>query len=100
SAATAGGKRMNGRPRFLRVLRLVVALLPAARLTAQDDVADIPSQDLRADRDESKRYFLVGPHPGDTAAKEGYGLIVVLPGGDGSAEFHPFVKRIYKNSVP
>jgi predicted esterase len=27
-------------------------------------------------------------------------LILVLPGGDGSADFQPFVKRIYKNAVP
>jgi predicted esterase len=26
--------------------------------------------------------------------------VLVLPGGNGSAEFHPFVKRIYKNAVP
>ena len=25
---------------------------------------------------------------------------MVLPGGDGSADFHPFVKRIFKNAVP
>jgi predicted esterase len=25
---------------------------------------------------------------------------VVLPGGPGSADFHPFVKRIYKNALP
>lgn len=91
---------MTGRLRFLQVVYLVATLFLAPRLTAQDDVADIPSQDLRADRDANKRYFLVGPHPGDTAPKEGYGLVVVLPGGDGSAEFHPFVKRIFKNSVP
>src|SRR5262249_14427728 len=30
---------------------------------------------------------------------EGYGLVVILPGGDGSAEFLPFVKRIYKNAL-
>jgi predicted esterase len=86
--------------RYLAFASLLVFLLPCHRLTAQEDVADISSQDLRAGKDENKRYFLVGPHKGATAPKNGYGLVVVLPGGDGSADFHPFVKRIYKNSVP
>ncbi|MFM7563514.1 MAG: alpha/beta hydrolase [Planctomycetota bacterium] len=85
--------------RFLVVASLLVFVLPG-QLIAQEDVADIASQDLRADKDENKRYFLVGPHKGVTAPKKGYGLLVVLPGGDGSPDFHPFVKRIYKNSVP
>ena len=86
--------------RFLAVASLLVFHLPCQRLAAQEDVADITSQDLRAGKDENKRYFLVGPQKGATAPKSGYGLLVVLPGGDGSADFHPFVKRIYKNAVP
>jgi predicted esterase len=86
--------------RFLAVASLLVSLLTCRRLVAQEDVADISSQDLRADKDENKRYFLVGPHQGVRAPKKGYKLLVVLPGGDGSADFHPFVKRIYKNAVP
>jgi predicted esterase len=87
-----------------RVLLLVVAsasvtLLAERRLAAQDDIADIASQDLRAGKDEQKRYFLIEPRKGTPAPKQGYGLIVVLPGGDGSADFHPFIKRIYKNAV-
>ncbi|HEY1375545.1 MAG TPA: hypothetical protein VGF55_02065, partial [Gemmataceae bacterium] len=27
-------------------------------------------------------------------------LVVILPGGDGSADFHPFVKRIFKYALP
>ncbi len=82
------------------VAATLLILLFEGRLSAQEDVADIKSEDLRADNDEKRRYFLVGPHKGVTAPKQGYGLLVVLPGGDGSAEFHPFVKRIYKNAVP
>src|SRR5439155_15621237 len=99
-SSSFGGSHMSGRLRLLVAVSLLLSLLPGRRLAAQEDVADIPAQDLRADKDENKRYFLVGPHPGVTAPKEGYGLLLVLPGGDGSAEFHPFVKRIYKNSVP
>jgi predicted esterase len=86
--------------RFLVVASLAVLLLTDRRLAAQDDVADVVSQDLRAGKDEQKRYFLVEPPKGAEAPKKGYGLVVVLPGGDGSADFHPFVKRIYKNAVP
>lgn len=87
----------------------VMLLLANQQLAAQDDaaeVADVPSQDLRVAGNEHQRYFLVGPHkpaaPGQTSAppEQGYGLIVVLPGGVGGAEFHPFVKRIYKHAVP
>ncbi|MCI0342121.1 MAG: hypothetical protein L0216_13425 [Planctomycetales bacterium] len=73
--------------------------------SAQDDLPDVPSRDLRVGADPAKkkegnpkqRYFLVGPREKGKAPKEGYGLLVVMPGGDGSAEFHPFVKRVYKN---
>jgi predicted esterase len=90
---------MSQRLRLLGAAAVLLSL-PPGRLVAQEDVADIPAQDLRADKDDNKRYFLVGPHPGAAAPKEGYGLLVVLPGGGGGADFHPFVKRIYKNSIP
>jgi predicted esterase len=64
-----------------------------------DDVADIPAQDLRAGGDPQKRYFQIGPRKDATPPAEGYKLLVVLPGGDGSAEFHPFLKRLFKNAL-
>ncbi len=63
------------------------------------DVADIPSRELQAGGDAHKRYFLIGPKKNTQAPASGYGLVVILPGGDGSADFHPFVKRIYKNAL-
>ncbi|MEM8783056.1 MAG: hypothetical protein AAGE65_09405 [Planctomycetota bacterium] len=44
------------------------------------------------------KYFLIG----DTAAPPdgGFGLVVVLPGGDGSADFLPFVTNIARQAVP
>jgi predicted esterase len=86
--------------RFLVVVLPLLALFAGGRLVAQEDVADIPSQDLRAGKDENKRYFLIGPLKDVKAPKKGYGLVVVLPGGPGSADFHPFVKRIYKHATP
>jgi RNA polymerase sigma factor (sigma-70 family) len=63
------------------------------------DVADVPAQELRAAGDADKRYYLLGPKKDAKPPAEGYGLLVILPGGDGGADFHPFVKRIYKNAL-
>ena len=79
-----------------------LALAPAAaevRADDVDDVADVPSQDVRAG-DEHKRYFLIGPAKDKQAPAAGRGLVVILPGGDGSAGFQPFVKRIFKYALP
>ncbi len=54
---------------------------------------------MQASGDPKKRYFLIGPRKNATAPTEGYGLVLIMPGGDGSAEFHAFVKRIYKNAI-
>jgi predicted esterase len=60
------------------------------------DMADVPAQDLRAGGDDKKRYFLIGARKAEPPAA-GYGLLIVLPGGDGSADFQPFIRRIYKH---
>ncbi|HTU91787.1 MAG TPA: hypothetical protein VMF69_17020 [Gemmataceae bacterium] len=72
---------------------------PKAEEDPLADVADIPSQELRAGGDADKRYFLIGPKKDAKPPAEGYRLLIVMPGGDGSADFHPFVKRIYKNAL-
>jgi len=52
---------------------------------------------LYAEDDKAKPYFLIPPRkPG---SQTGCRLLVVLPGGNGSAEFHPFVKRIWQNAL-
>ncbi len=66
----------------------------------QDDVADVPSEEFQAGKDAQKKYFLIGTKADAKPPEKGCGLIVVLPGGDGSAAFNPFVRRIYKNSIP
>ncbi len=48
--------------------------------------------------DARKRFFLLGPKT-EKAPKRGYGLLLVLPGGDGSTAFHPFVKNVFENAV-
>jgi predicted esterase len=73
---------------------------PKAQEDPLADVADIPSQDLRAAGDADKRYFLIGPKKDARPPAQGYGLAVILPGGDGSADFNPFVRRVFKNALP
>ena len=58
------------------------------------DVADVPSQELKAEGDANKRYLLMGP--GASTPPGGYHLLVVLPGGDGGTDFQFFVRRISK----
>lgn len=82
------------------VLAALALVLSAERAWAQDDVADVPTQDLRAEHDENKRFFLIGAAKDTAPPAGGFGLVVVLPGGDGSADFSPFVKRIYKYAMP
>lgn len=43
--------------------------------------------------------YLGVPAKDGTPPSDGYGLLVVLPGGDGSADFHPFVSNILANSL-
>jgi predicted esterase len=63
------------------------------------DVADVPAQKLSVGSNEKMRYFLIGPNKNAAAPKEGYKLLVVMPGGDGGEDFHPFVRRLHKNSL-
>jgi predicted esterase len=82
------------------VALLVSCGTPSYTARAQDDVADVPSQSLQVGQNDKQQYFLIGPQPNSEAPPNGFGLILVLPGGDGSADFHPFIKRIYKHALP
>lgn len=57
-------------------------------------------QDLKVKGDSHKRYFLINPAPAAKPPASGYKLLVVLPGGDGSEEFHPFVKNLAAQALP
>jgi predicted esterase len=68
-------------------------------VVGQDDIADVRSKRFRMDGDRNLQYELIGA-PGElTTPEDGYKLLVVLPGGDGGADFTPFVKRIWKYSL-
>jgi poly(3-hydroxybutyrate) depolymerase len=57
----------------------------------------VPEQSLLAGGDLNKRYFLNGPK--DDAADAARPLLLVMPGGDGSADFKPFVTNIWRETA-
>lgn len=65
-----------------------------------DDIADVSVQDLTGGGNDKMRYFLIGPREDERVSAACYKLLVVLPGGDGGADFNPFVCRIFKNALP
>jgi predicted esterase len=85
---------------LLSLFVLAMTLRPGPLPAQADDVADVPSQDLRAGGDANKGFFLIGPRKGAREPRRGFGLVAVLPGGPGGADFNRFVKLIYKQAVP
>jgi predicted esterase len=47
--------------------------------------------------DKNKRYFLFGPKSGAAKPKKGFALLLILPGGDGGADFKTFCERIHRD---
>lgn len=44
-------------------------------------------------------YLLAPASAPEPAPADGYGLVIALPGGSGSADFHPFVRRIQEHAL-
>ena len=89
---------MNNAKRFACLLALAAAFAPCRLVAEEDELADTPAVEKRVGDDENQRYLLIEKK--ETAPDQGYGLLVVLPGGDGSAEFSSFVRRIRKYALP
>jgi len=90
--------------KYLCLLVLLICIGPwltgkTIAQVAQDDIADVPDELAFAECDKHKRYYLIGAGEQINAPEEGFGLVIVLPGGDGGARFTSFVKRIYKYSL-
>jgi len=77
----------------------ITVLACSVAVAEKEDVDGVSSEKLQVKKDGRKSYFLIHKD-GEKAPAEGYRLLVVLPGGDGSEAFHPFVKRIHKNALP
>jgi predicted esterase len=73
-----------------------VALACTQQAQGQEDVADIQGAEHLAGGNDSFAYIEIGANPPAPEPEGGYKLLLVLPGGDGSRNFLPFVKRIYK----
>lgn len=84
---------------MLQPIVALALLLPVGSLSrpVQDDVADVPIRELRAGEVQEMRYFLIGAEEDAEAPKQGFRLLLVMPGGDGSADFRSFVQRIWKH---
>lgn len=72
----------------------------AKEAAAPADVAEVPAEDLRVEGLPRMRYFLFGPRKGVAPPKEGFKVMVVIPGGDGGAASHSFVRRLYELGMP
>lgn len=89
-------------PALFGTVLLLAAFVPAspAQQDGSGEHEDLPpATDLRAGDDEHMRYCLIGPRPEQKEPKDGYKLLLVLPGGDGSADFATFARRIAANAT-
>ncbi len=87
------------RIRPLLVVSLCVALA-AGPAVGQADVESVSSEQRTVGTDGHKTYFLINAAPESPSPEAGYGLLLILPGGDGSADFNPFVQRIARHAAP
>ncbi len=72
----------------------------AVQDTSEDpdsDLKDVSNEERKVGGDARMTYFLIGKGKEPTS---GYKMLLVMPGGDGSADFNPFVQRIWKAALP
>lgn len=82
----------------MHTLSFAVLLCALATAQEREAPADKPPPPRSLENDPQQQFYL---HPArGKPAKTGHGLLVVLPGGDGSADFHGFVKNIAAHAVP
>jgi predicted esterase len=80
---------------------LAAALGWTGQALGQEDVADVRSERIAIGGAGQQEYFLIGARPdAEAPAENGCGLLLVLPGGDGSADFNPFLRRVWKHALP
>jgi hypothetical protein len=56
-----------------------------------------PVWDLRANKNENERYFQIGPAKENREPRDGFRLLLVLPGGDGGPDFMNWCRNIRAN---
>lgn len=71
-----------------------------SRPSPADEFGDLTVEACLAGGDTNQLYYLIRKSlPGQPARRDSR-LLLVLPGGDGGTNFHPFVKRVTQRAVP
>jgi predicted esterase len=86
---------MNLTSRKHHLLFALSAVIVCRCALAQDEVEAVRAMKRTLNPGELE-YHLIGSTEKLKAPEHGYKLLLVLPGGDGSVEFQPFIKNIYK----
>ncbi len=63
-----------------------------------DEFGGAGNQGMESGGDARKQYFVIGPRQDQPAPEGGWKLVLILPGGDGSAELNPFCRRIHRQA--
>jgi hypothetical protein len=82
-----GGVHVRFPDRDWEVRNFIVSTDAGAVIDMPETAPETPDLDVAAGDDPKKRYFLMGPKAGDSEPETGYGLVLVLPGGDGGDGF-------------
>lgn len=85
--------------KHLLMVFLFHAVIGCGAASAQDDIADMRDKTFRLEADRKLRYKLIAAQELGERPADGYKVLVVLPGGDGGADFTPFIKRIFKHAL-
>ncbi len=88
-------------PMFLLLSAAGAAATAAAAsgLAFGQEAEPFPAEEVRIDGDANRFYVFMGPKKETKRPKDGFGLVVVLPGGSGGADFKGFVGRIYEQAL-
>ena len=88
---------MTKSPQSVVAMFLVASLCCCTAIRAAED-GDKDATPIKVTINKATGEFLLQPATAATAEKPP-GLLVVLPGGDGSADFHPFVSNIQRTAL-
>jgi predicted esterase len=72
----------------------------AKRSGTRVDTAETPPPiSIKTTSGADAQYLLIPPAKGAEQPKAGYPLLLVLAGGDGSADFHPFIRSVHEKAL-
>ena len=84
---------------FLTSCIFVLTLAASHSLFAKNN--DVSSRKISIANNPNQTYFLIGEsNVKSNNDDKPHGLVIIMPGGDGSADFHPFITNIYRQAIP